>query len=250
MNDLWKLVVTVLVAAGMWWNPSALAQENSPAVPVEWWDCEFEDGKDFEDLEKVNAKFNKWADKNDPAYAAWSMGPNLHTGVDYDFGWLGSWPSGADFGKGTDAFMKSREMQDAFEGVIDCGGRHVMATSAVVSAPDGPPDNGVVIFSACEHREGKSFNDSYAAHQKMASAMNSMGSKGASWIFYPGLGTTSADPDYWQVIAFKNYTELGAATEMWTNGGGWEKAAEILGPVTACESSSVWNASLVRAGKR
>ena len=250
MNKLWKIAVASIAACGMLWNPASFAQDNNPAVPVEWWECEFEDGKNFDDLEKVNAKFNKWADKNDAGYAAWIMVPNLHSGVDFDFGWLGSWPSGADFGKGTDAFMRAEEMQEAFVDVIDCGGRHVMATSAVVNAPDGPPDNGVVIFSACHHRDGKSFNDSYEAHKKMATAMSGMGSKGASWIFYPGLGTSSEDPDYWQVVAFKNYTDLGAATELWTNGGGWKKAAEILGPVSSCESSSVWNARLVRGGNR
>lgn len=249
MHDLWKIVVAVIAVCGVLWNPAALAQESSSAVPVEWWDCNFQDGKGMDDLEKVNAKFNKWADKNDPGYAAWIMVPNLHSGVDYDFGWLGSWPSGNAFGKGTDAFMQSGDVMEAFGDVIDCSGRHVMATSAVVNAPDGPPDNGVVIFSACHHKEGKSFNDSFAAHQQMSAAMTEMGSKGASWIFYPGLGT-SADLDYWSVIAFENYTDLGAATELWTNGGGWEKGAQIMGPVTSCKSSSVWNAILVRAGKR
>ena len=249
MQSLWKIAVAVIAAFGLCWNTAALAQENTPAVPVEWWDCNFVDGKDMEDLQKVNAKFNKWADKNMADYSAWIMMPNLHSGVDYDFGWLGSWSSGASFGKGVDAFMQANDMQDAFAEVIDCSSRHVMATSAVVNAPDGPPDNGVVIFAACSHREGKTFDDSYNAHKKMSEVMRGMGGKGASWIFYPGLGTAE-DLDYWQVIAFKNYAELGETTEMWTNGGGWKKGAEILGPVTSCESSSVWNAYLVRGGNR
>lgn len=249
MHNLGKISVAVFAVFGLLWNTFAVAQENTPAVPVEWWDCEFVDGKDFEDLEKVNARFNKWADKNMSDYSAWIMVPNLHSGVDYDFGWLGSWSSGASFGKGIDAFMQDQDMQDAFGEVIDCSGRHVMATSAVINAPDGPPDNGVVVFSACSHRDGKTFDDSYNAHKKMSDVMRGMGGKGASWLFYPGLGTAE-ELDYWSVIAFKSYSELGEATEMWTNGGGWKKGAEILGPVSSCESSSVWNAYLVRGGNR
>ena len=85
MNKLWKIAVASIAACGMLWNPASFAQDNNPAVPVEWWECEFEDGKNFDDLEKVNAKFNKWADKNDAGYAAWIMVPNLHSGVDFDF---------------------------------------------------------------------------------------------------------------------------------------------------------------------
>ena len=142
--------------------------------------------------------------------------------------------------------MKTDIMSD-YQEVVDCSMGHEMASSAVINAPDGPPDNGVVIFSNCSLKEGKSFEDSFAAHKALSDAMRAMGGKGASWAFYPGLGS-NVDFDYWQVIAFKNYTELGMATDMYSNGGGWKKAAEMLGPVVSCEGTSVWNARLVRAG--
>ncbi|TDG12720.1 hypothetical protein E2F43_14180 [Seongchinamella unica] len=247
MKFLWKIVVPVLGACSLLLGQAATAQDDGAVVPVEWFSCNFRDGKDLEDLDKVNARFNKWADKNDSGYSAWLMFPNLHSGVEFDLGWLGSWPSGADFGKGMDAFMQSPELMDAFNEVVDCSIGHGMASSAVINAPDGPPDNGVVIFSSCTHKEGKSFDDSFGAHKAMSEAMQGMGSKGASWLFYPGLGS-NVDFDYWQVIAFKNYSDLGLTTEMYTNGGGWKKAAEILGPVVSCGGTSVWDARLVRAG--
>jgi hypothetical protein len=249
MKNLWKIAVAALAGCGLLMGQAVTAQEEGGVVPVEWYACNFNDGKDLADLEKVTARFNKWADKNDPGYAAWMMFPNLHSGVGFDFGWLGSWPSGADFGKGTDAFMQADDMIAAFNEVVDCSIGHEMASSAVINAPDGPPDNGVVIFSGCTHKEGKNFDDSFAAHKSMSEQMRAMGGKGASWVFYPGLGS-NVDFDYWQVIAFKNYEELGMATDMYTNGGGWKKAAEIMGPVVSCGGSSVWNARLVRSGNR
>ena len=248
MKNLWKIALAVLTGTSLLWGQSATGQEDGAVVPVEWYACSFRDGKDMEDLNKVTARFNKWADKNDPGYSAWLMFPNLHSGVEYDFGWLGSWASGADFGKGTDAFNQTDLMSDFME-VIDCSMGHEMASSAVINAPDGPPDNGVVIFAGCTLEEGKNLNDSYAAHKTLSEAMQAMGGKGASWIFYPGLGS-NVDFDYWQVLAFKNYTDLGMATDMYTNGGGWKKSAEILEPVVSCGGTSVWDARLVRAGTR
>ena len=249
MNKIWKTLVAVAAVMAFSWGQLSFAQDDGGVVPVEWYACDFEDGKDLADLEKVNAKFNQWADKNDPGYSAWLMFPNLHSGVDYDFGWLGSWPSGAAFGKGTDAFMENEELWKAFAEVIDCSASHELASSAVINAPAGPPANGVVIFAGCTNQDGKNMADSYAAHKELAATMTGMGSKASSWLFYPGLGS-NVDFDYWQVIGFNNYAELGAATDIYTNGGGWEKAAEILAPAASCGGTSVWDARLVRAGQR
>lgn len=249
MNRIWNTLLVVPVAMMLSWSQLALAQEDGGVAPVEWYACDFVDGKDLADLDKVNAKFNKWADKNDPGYSAWLMFPNLHSGVEFDFGWLGSWPSGAAFGKGTDAFLQNEELLQSFGEVIDCSASHEMASSAAINAPDGPPANGVVIFAECTNQDGKNMGDSYAAHKKLAVAMTGMGSKASSWLFYPGLGS-NVDFDYWQVIGFNNYSELGAVTDLYTNGEGWKKAAEILAPVASCDGTSVWDARLVREGRR
>jgi hypothetical protein len=99
-------------------------------------------------------------------------------------------------------------------------------------------------------QEGKMPGDALPAHRKLAAEMKTMGSKGSSWLFYPGLGAGDIDFHYWSVLGFKNYAELGAAMEMYTNGGGWKKAMGILGPVTRCGSPSVFDARVVRTGAR
>lgn len=247
------IAVVLALAASIGWTVPALSQDGraqDQGVPIEFFGCEWRDGKGMSDLEKVAKKFNQWAEKRDTGYSAWILTPQFHDNLDYDVGWLGSWPDANDFGRLQDAWMKDgRDIAADFDAVADCSKVHQMATSAVVNAPDGPPSDGLVMFSRCNLRDGVNHLDALAAHRKLGSAMREMGSKGMSWIFYPVMGV-SDDLDYWSVLAFNNYTDLGAGMQMWVNGGGWEKAALTLGPVEECGTAVVFDAKLVRAGSR
>ena len=72
----------------------------------------------------------------------------------------------------------------------------------------------------------------------------------ASWLFFPGIGAGDIDFDFWRVVAFPNYAGLGAAAEVYLNGGGWQKSQEILGPVASCSSPAAFDARLARQGAR
>ena len=243
------LAVVMIVAACLGGWQSAQAQD-SGGVPVEFFACEWEDDKGLADLKKVADKFRAWTDKNDPSYSAWILTPQFYAAdLGFDVGWLGSWPSGDAFGEGQDAWMAGgAELAEAFSEVIDCTISHETATSVVVRAPDGPPDNGIVMISQCILQEGKSPTDALPAHRKAAEIMQGMGSNGASWLFYPGMGTSADGFHYWSVLAFKSYKELGSAMEKYINGGGWEKVMAVTSPVTQCGSATVFDAHLVRAG--
>jgi hypothetical protein len=249
MNKLLVKVIAVLVVS-VGWTQSVLGQQpQDKAAPVEFFACNWQDGKGMADLEKVGQKFSKWADKNDSKYSAWILTPQFHTNVGFDVGWLGAWPDGNAFGKAQDAWHAGgRELAADFGKVMDCSASHELATSAVIRAPETPPGNGVVMFAECTMAQGKSPADALPAHRKAGAAMTAMGSKASAWLFYPGLGAGDIDFHYWHVIAFKNYTELGAATELYINGGGWEKVMGIMGPVSRCGSPSVFDVRLVRTG--
>lgn len=249
MNRLCAIVIAVM-AVSMGWAQSTLAQQDeNRGVPVEFFSCNWQKGKDMGDLDKVAKKFEDWADKNDSGYSAWILTPQFHDGLDFDVGWMGSWPNSSAFGKSQDTWnADGREMAAEFATVVDCSVRHQMATSVPVSAPDGPPGDGVVLFSACSLQEGKTPQDALAAHRKVGGIMQDMGSEASSWLFYPGMGAGNHDFHYWSVIAFNNYAELGAATELYVNGGGWQKSMMILGAVAHCGSPTAFDAQLVRAG--
>ena len=249
MNRLPKLTASLL-ALTVSWGQTAVAQDETNAVPVEFFACNYAEGKGLTDLQKVGKAFSKWSKKNNGDYAAWILTPQFHDAtLGFDVGWLGAWGSGNAFGAGQDMWMsKGGDLAQDFAEVMDCSLGHQMASSVVISAPDGPPGDGIVMFSECRLKDGKNLADSYNAHKKTGAAMKALGSKTSSWLFYPSLGAGDIDFQYWSVIAANNYTELGAAWEMFTNGGGWQKSQENLGKIVACGSPSVFDAHVVVAG--
>jgi hypothetical protein len=250
MNKLLAVVVAVL-AVSVGWVQSAVGQQaQDKGAPVEFFACNWQEGKGMADLEKVGKKFSQWADKHSPGYSAWIMTPSMYdANLGFDVGWLGGWPDGNAFGQTQDKWRSDgRALSDEFDRVIDCSPGHQLATSAVVNAPKGPPGNGVVMFAECTLQDGKMPADALTAHRAAGAAMKAMGSPTSSWLFYPGMGAGDIDFHYWSVIAAKNYTDLGAATELYINGGGWQKMMGILGPVTRCASPTVFDAHVVRMG--
>jgi hypothetical protein len=138
------------------------------------------------------------------------------------------------------------EMLKGYNDIVDCSSGHVLMSSITVHAPNGPPDNGVVMFSSCKIAEGSSMGAASAAHMKASADMRKRGGKGSSWLFYPALGFGAVDFDYYQVIAMDNYAALGESFDLMTNGGGWEARQKLFKGATSCDSPRVYDARLVR----
>jgi hypothetical protein len=92
MNKIFTVLVTVVWIA---WSGQAYGsmEWTTAAAPVDFRACSYRDGKSMNDLLKVSAKFRDYANKNDFAYSAWILAPEYQTGIDFDVGWLGSWPN-------------------------------------------------------------------------------------------------------------------------------------------------------------
>jgi len=215
--------------------------------PVDFRACNFRDGKGMKDLELVNAKFRDYANKNDFEYAAWVLVPQYHNGVDFDVGWLGAWPDGEAFGVSMDIWRrKGNALAAEYNQVMDCTLRHEMAGSLPINAPEATPANGVVMFYPCTLKKGKTLKDAYAAHLKAGQLMKAMGSLAMSWFYTPALGTENINYDYYHVVAFSRYSDMGATMEMYVNGGGRDEQQKILSSVATCRTPTVLDALSVR----
>ena len=241
-------VAALLVGSICWSQSSSVQAANPKAAPVDFSACNFRDGKGMQDLDKVSTKFREYANKNDIAYSAWTLTPQYHTGADFDVGWLGAWPDGEAFGVSMERWNKTgRQLQAEFDQVIDCSGRHEMALSLPINAPEGTPEDGVLMFYQCSLHDGKSLNEAYAAHLKAGTAMKGLGSLAVSWMFQPAAGTGKIDYDYYHVVGFYRYSDLGATMEMYVNGGGIQAQQKFLSSVSSCETPVIFDALSVRA---
>ena len=242
--------MTFTVAVGMW-TQQTLAQDAGPS-PVEAFFCNLQEGKGMKDLMAVTDRFKKWADKNDPDYSAWILTPRFAQFRDAPgVIWLGSNPKGNSMGKAIDKWIATgKDIQEDFNDVMTCGA-HAVASSVEINVPDGPPENGVVMFTQCSIAEGSDWSKAVEAHKKYSAAMRSLGAKNSNWLFFPMIGgTQDRNFDYWGVSTFKSWTDYFAAYELYVSGGGWQKGMEALKGVAACEvgSPTVWDFKLVRQG--
>ncbi len=243
-----KLLAVVVGLAAFAAAQFTIAQEQTRGTPVEFYGCTWQDGKGMADLVKVGKKFSQWADKEDSKYSAWILTPQFHTDVGFDVGWLGGWPDGAAMGASLDGWRSGgQELAADFNQVVDCSGRHELATAMPVYAPDGPGGSGAVMFAACSKADGKAWDDVIAAHTKMGKMMRDKGGKpSSSWMFFPGLGSADYDFDYWQVITFNSYADFGATSEAYINGGGYEESMKVMAGVTECGGGVMFDATVVR----
>jgi hypothetical protein len=231
---------------------SAQAQdEGAKPAPVEAFFCNMVPGKDMKDLMKVAQRFSEWANSNDSKYSAWILTPQFAQLAEApQVIWLGSYPSGDEMGKGLKTWLKDgKSLQQAFDEVVQCGA-HSVATSVEINAPDGPPGDGVVMFTECSIAEGSDWMKAIDAHKKYSAEMRALGAKNSNWVFFPMIGGPSErNFDYWAVSTFDGWTDYFDAFEIYVNGGGWKKGMEAMKGVASCESGSpsVWDVQLVRS---
>jgi hypothetical protein len=252
MMKIHLAIVWLITAALLPWTQAARAETASAAspAPIEAFYCNMLPGKSMKDLMPVAERISKWADKNDPGYSAWLLTPQFGMGDKLpQVIWLGSAASGGAFGKGLDAWQATGgELAAAFGNVVDCSPGHVLASSVEISAPDGIPGDGVVMFTQCDIAEGSNRMDAIKAHKAFASEMRALGSKGSSWIFFPMLGGSDPGYDYLGVSTFRNWSDYFDAYETYVNGGGGAKAATIFSGKADCNkvTPTVWDVKLVR----
>lgn len=222
--------------------------EAMQSAPVEMFTCNYNGNSDRADLDRVISKYNKWADKNDQAYTAWTITPNyVNADISMDVGWLGAWPDGNAMGAALDTWAE-KGLQADFDKVITCDS-HIGASSINIKPPASEaPGGGVVSFSSCSFGEDSNPEKLMGAHRAMAKFMGGKGSSAGVWLFFPNWGAGEMDFDYYRVIAHDNYTEAGKSAEIYNNGGGWQKAMEVFEGITSCDGPRVYSADLVRAG--
>ena len=229
------------------------AEGMGKVLPVELYACNFQQGKDDTDLSKVIERWNKFADDNDmDDYSAWLLRPFFYTPAqDFDILWLGAYADGNAMGAGLQNWISDgREMNAAFEEVLDCGA-HVAYSSAMYKAPPagGAPGSGVISIMDCELNEGYRYTDVRAAELKWMDHLEKSGSKAAYYHWMPMFGGGDAEFDYKVVSAYTSFEEVGSDIENFANQGGRDVSQEIFSRIDDCDDARVYVVESIRSGK-
>ena len=235
------------------WQSSAIAAETvaeigANANPVDFRACNFREGKDQLDLAPLLVKFRNYAKQKDVGYAAWILKPEFHSSHEFDFGWLGAWPDGIAYGNSMERWKRDgKSLAAEINSVVDCSSSHELAMSLPINAPDGTPEDGVMLFYACNLNEGVSLKEAYKAQLDYGQTMKAKGSLSVSWMYAPAAGAGPDAPDYYHVLGFYRYSDLGDTMELFVNRGGVETRDKIIGPVASCLTPNIYDAVSVRA---
>jgi hypothetical protein len=232
----------ILLSSGALWGIGfgvAVAQDDNKAVPVEIYTCSYADGKGPADLDKVIAKWNKWADAEGfTDYSAWTLTP-FYSGPEQDFDvlWLGVTKTATGMGAAQDKWLaKGGALQKEFNSVIPCDSHSLVAALQFKAPPDRETPASIVLdFSDCKIGEGKRFSTDVApALKAWGEFREGHGSTAGMWAFFPVHGGGGEEFDFKFVASHGNYEEQGADFDNYDSA----KAREIFPHgLLSCDSS-------------
>jgi hypothetical protein len=214
MNKFLLTLVTggFVFAAGL--NTAVAQDDDDSASAVEIYTCSYADGMGPADLDKVIAKWNKWADDQGMAdYSAWTLTP-FYSGPEQDFDviWLGATETGKGMGDIQDMWLaKGGTLGDEFDSVTPCDA-HSMSAAVQFKAPPKREDPSSIIidFSDCTIGEGKHFSTDVApALEAWGEFLAEHGSTAGVWVLFPVFGGGGEEFDFKYVESHGNYSEQG-----------------------------------------
>lgn len=224
---------------------NAVAQDDDMLViPVELFTCNYHDGKGSGDLDKVIAKWNKWADKiGMDDYSAWTLTPYYYgPEQEFDVIWLGAAKNAVALGKAQDSYLAENEgLKAAFGEVLSCDAHVNFASINHKAAPKGDtPSNSVLTFSDCNFKEGATFEALGAAMGEWSQHLSDGGSNTSIFHWYPVYGGGQEELSFKWLEAHKDFAELGADFELMGNGRGYETHGKLFSELIKCDSSRAY----------
>ena len=236
-------VVTLTLGFTTTWGQEESQEPN--IFPVETYTCTYNDGQSPADLDKVIEDWNDYMDgQGVDNYFAMTVTPQYFGGETFDVGWLASSPTAEELGAGTDSWMTDgREHAAAFATVLTCDSHSNFATMSVKEPPEKPTpdDDPVLSFANCSAVDGKSMDDVFTAMDAWTEYTTANGYRNGEWVMFPAYGVDDVDFDFKLVNGYDNHTDMGKDYDLYANGGGYQKHAELLGGVMRCDVSRVYD---------
>lgn len=242
-----KILLSTLVAGLVFLTGSGSVSAQDDGfliVPVELYTCTYNDRKGPDDLDRVVADWNDWADtKGIDDYAAWTLTPYYFSPQqEFDVIWLGAGKDAVALGRAQDTYLSDNDgLEDDFAEVFSCDAHNNFASINYKAPPEGAtPANSILTFSDCTFKEGATLTALGAAMAQWSQYLADAGSTAGIWHWYPAYGGGGEEFDFKWLQAFENLEELGADYERYGNGGGFVTRGRLMGHLIDCDSSRAY----------
>jgi hypothetical protein len=176
-------------------NALADNHEKGTWVAAEYHFCHFNEGQGHDDLMNVVGKFNKFLEKHREAgsYDAIKLVEAYDVDSDYDYVWIGHWPSMKDMANATQNWMDNgQELNAEFAAVSRCDAVKGFQYIYLASPPDSDP--WPINYRYCTLKEGKTNRQVREFADTMAEVMVADGAKGGGRFFYLSHGSVKELP--------------------------------------------------------
>jgi len=198
---------------------SIFAQENEEAgewAAAEYHFCDFNEGYDMDDLMRVVSKFNRFLDEYSEAgdYDAVLIQERYDVDNDWDYVWVGHWPSMEDMANGTENwFQNGGKIAAEIQKVSDCsavrGWQYIYRFQPAESAV------WPVNYRTCSLKEEYTHADVRDLYDRAAEKRTNDGFPGGGRLFYQQFGSQDHDWDtYVQVSAPGSFADEAVIAEL------------------------------------
>ena len=215
-----KKIKILLIALSVSFLSTLNADDHIQISAMEGLQCNFQDGKDMDDVMKVISEWNEYGDENfSEPYNAWIFTPVYRTNSDFDFDFmfLGFTQSMQAMGKVQDDWQAGgSRIEEKWARATDCAGQSLSINVEVRSPSYSWEEDGVTYASirSCSFKEGKSTDDLASNDKVWNQYLDQYGFEGGVWRWWPETGSaTTFTHDYWNVASFKSVEEYGAGRD-------------------------------------
>ena len=202
---------------------------------VETFACDFNEGKDMDDLLKASKKWDKWFDKNSSVgYTGLVLTPYYYDSLDADVYWVGFSSSLEEQAVAQTEFLATDLPQDFYD-VYTCKS-HAQLAWVRVRDEVGSSEDGVVDFSACTMLPDATQEAMSTADRKMNRFLTEIGSTARIYRWYPMQGGEANGVDFYQASWSSSLQEKGANADKFVRAGGPRMQASVYGELLSCDN--------------
>lgn len=248
MKNFYKLL-TILSLTII--SHSGIADDHMQAptfLPLEGFACNYNSGKDSDDLAKVIEEWNEYVDSTGVSYNAWIFTPYYYSeDMTADTIWIGVAPTWEEMMEAAETMTteEGQKIQAKFDRISDCYDHTGWGLEIVRASQE--LGGGLATTQWCTLNEGVTPDQVLAADKKMNTYLDKQNVTGGVSRWWAGSGLPSRfDADMLWVQTANSMTEWGRGVDQAVNGGGNQVMGSIYGDLMSCTNREVFAVNAVR----